>query len=138
MMRIAVALIMLAGVSHADPAILDAVNVERSTKGRVALVWNDQLAAAARAHALDMARKGYFSHTGASGSSVRDRVDSEGYRGCFWAENIAQGQKDVRAVMASWMGSRGHRQNILHRKARDIGVAKASQNTWVMVLAAPC
>ena len=40
--------------------------------------------------------------------------------------------------MASWMASRGHRQNILHRKARAVGVARVTGDRWVMVLSAPC
>lgn len=122
----------------ADPAALAAVNAERAERGRVALAWNAALEEAALAHAADMARRGYFSHTGANGSSVRSRVTRTGYDGCFWAENIAKGQRDVGAVLSAWMGSRGHRANILHRNAREVGLARAGQNIWVMVLAAPC
>lgn len=138
MMRLAFAIWVFGCAAQADQAALRMINAERTDQQRSALVWNGQLERAAQAHAQDMAAQSYFSHTGADGSSVRDRVTRTGYRGCFWAENIAQGQRDLASVMGAWMGSRGHRKNILHRKAREVGLARAAGNTWVMVLAAPC
>ena len=138
MMRLILLFILLSGAGFANPSLLSAINSERSDAGRPGLTWSTELEAAAGQHAEDMARHGYFSHTGRNGSGVRDRVEAQRYRGCFWAENIAKGQKDVDAVMASWMASRGHKQNILHRRAMNVGMARAKGNVWVMVLAAPC
>ncbi len=39
------------------------------------------------------------------------------------AENIAMGQQDSQQALASWMGSSGHRANILNPSHRRIGVA---------------
>lgn len=138
MMRVIVLLCLMAGMAHADATILAAVNAERAAKGRPTVAWNAKLEAAARAHAEDMAAQGYFSHTGRDGSEFTDRIKRAGYRACFWAENIAQGQRDIATVMAAWMDSRGHRRNILHRRAADVAVARAEGNIWVMVLGAPC
>ncbi|WP_299730147.1 CAP domain-containing protein [uncultured Tateyamaria sp.] len=130
--------VLMAAAVQADPAILAAVNAERASQGRAALVYDTRLEAAARAHGQDMAARGFFSHTGSDGSDIGDRLRRAGYAFCFGAENIAAGQRNLSDVMASWMGSRGHRKNILHRKARAVGVARAKGNRWVMVLAAPC
>lgn len=95
----------------------------------------------AAAHANDMMRNGYFSHTGQNGSKVRDRSRAQGYVGCFWAENIAYGDLTAAEVFQAWMDSRGHRRNMLHRRAVHYGLAKAGsgQNTfWVLVFGAPC
>lgn len=122
----------------ADPAAMQAVNALRAEKGRAALVHDTRLQAAAQGHADDMARRGYFSHSGRNGSTVGDRVRAMDYTWCFVAENIAQGQTSLAQVMAGWAASKGHYRNIIHRKARAFGLARGAGNTWVMVLAAPC
>lgn len=129
---------LIAGTAQADPNILAAINAERASKGRPAIDWNTKLEAAARGHAEDMAAKGYFDHKSLDGSEFTDRIAREGYRACFWAENIAQGQRDVAGVMKAWMNSRGHKRNILHRRAKEVAVARADGDIWVMVLGAPC
>ncbi|WP_299045627.1 CAP domain-containing protein [uncultured Tateyamaria sp.] len=121
-----------------DPVALSAVNAERAAQNRAPLVYDRSLEAAAEAHAQDMARSGFFSHTGSDGSDIGQRLTRAGYRYCFGAENIAAGQRSLTEVMAAWMGSRGHRRNILHRDAKAVGLAQAPGNIWVMVLAAPC
>ena len=129
---------LLAGAALADPAVLQAVNAERAQAGRAALVYDDRLEAVAGAHGQDMAQAGFFSHTGSDGSDIGDRLRRGGVSFCFAAENIAHGQRSLSAVMDGWMGSRGHRRNILDRRAAAVGVARAQGNRWVMVLAAPC
>ena len=130
--------VLMVASAQADPATLAAVNAARASGGRAALVYDMRLEAAARAHGQDMAARGFFSHTGSDGSDIGDRLRRAGYAFCFGAENIAAGQRSLGEVMASWMGSRGHRNNILDRKAQAVGVARAAGNRWVMVLAAPC
>ncbi|MEX0311249.1 MAG: CAP domain-containing protein [Tateyamaria sp.] len=132
------ALICWASASWADSTVLEAINQERSAQDRAPLVYDARLEMAARAHAEDMVRAGFFSHTGSDGSDLAQRLKRAGYAGCFGAENIAAGQRNLAEVMQSWMQSRGHRRNILHRKAQAVGVARADGNHWVMVLGAPC
>ena len=139
MMRYAIlAFVMTAAVAQADPVTLAAVNSARAAEGRGALVYDTRLEAAARAHGEDMVAQGFFSHTGSEGSDIAARLRRVGYPFCFGAENIAAGQHSLEAVMAGWMASRGHRRNILNRKAEAVGVARVTGNRWVMVLAAPC
>lgn len=40
-------------------------------------------------------------------------------------ENIAAGQPTAKAVMKAWMGSKGHRRNILNKRYRKIGLGLA-------------
>ena len=63
--------------------------------GRGPLVYDDRLEAAARAHGADMARIGFFSHTGSDGSDIGTRLHRAGYGWCFAAENIAMGQRSL-------------------------------------------
>jgi uncharacterized protein YkwD len=101
------------------------------------LVYSPALQAAAESHAEYLSRTGNFSHDGAGGSSVADRVRRAGLRSCLTAENIARGQPDVRSVIASWMSSPGHRANILNAQVTQYGMAQAG-SVWVLVLARPC
>lgn len=135
---LALGLILAATVAAADPTVLVAVNAERAAQSRAPLVYDATLEAAARTHAEDMARNGFFAHTGSDGADIGHRLNAVGYRYCFGAENIAAGQPTLTEVMAAWMGSRGHRRNILHPRAQAVGMARALGNIWVMVLAAPC
>ncbi|MEL6888135.1 MAG: CAP domain-containing protein [Pseudomonadota bacterium] len=137
-MRWVVVWVLLTGAALADPVTLQSVNAERARAGRAALIYDDRLEAVARAHGQDMAQAGFFSHTGSDGSDIGDRLRRGDVPFCFAAENIAQGQRSLSEVMRGWMGSRGHRRNILDRRAAAVGVARAPGNRWVMVLAAPC
>ncbi len=117
------------------------INTVRSDAGLRQIAPHPLLERAAQAHADDMLRNGYFSHTGRNGSKVRDRISAQGYRGCFWAENIAYGNLSAPVVFQRWMESRGHRRNMLHRRPAHFGLASAGsgQNTfWVLVFGAPC
>lgn len=113
----------------------------RAAEGLPALVAHPQLIRAAEAHARDMRRNSFFSHTGLNGSRVRDRVGAQGYDGCFWAENIAFGDIDEAEVFRRWMSSPGHRRNLLHARAAHYGLARAGsgqQTFWVLAFGAPC
>ncbi|MGH1330889.1 MAG: CAP domain-containing protein [Paracoccaceae bacterium] len=115
-----------------------AINAERARAGLNQLAHSGQLAAAAAAHASDMAANGYFSHTGKDGSSVGQRVKRAGYNSCLTAENIAWGQKSAGEVVASWMQSKGHRENNLRKGITHIGAAKSGGPTWVVVFGKSC
>ena len=69
-----------------------------------------------------MAAKDYFSHTSKDGRTFADRIRAAGYAGGTIGENIAAGQATASAVMRSWMGSSGHRANILNCSFTALGV----------------
>ena len=136
----ALAFLVALGVSHtalADPVATDALNAFRNSKGRSAVAYSDVLERAAQAHALDMARYGYFDHSGRDGSTIGDRLTAQGYGFCFAAENIARGQSSLKEVMQSWENSPGHLKNMTHRNVTEFALARANGNIWVMVLATP-
>lgn len=105
-----------------EQQVIDLTNAERQKAGCPALANNSKLGAAALGHSTDMATKGYFSHTGANGSSMRDRVEAQGYSWRSLAENIAAGYRTAQAVVTGWMNSSGHRANILNCDLTEIGV----------------
>lgn len=105
-----------------EQEVLTLVNSERASAGCPSLTANDKLVAAARGHSQDMADNDFFSHTGSNGSSPSDRIEAQGYNWSWWGENIAAGYSSPADVMAGWMNSPGHRDNILTCDFTEIGI----------------
>jgi uncharacterized protein YkwD len=97
-------------------------NEARSSSGLSPLACDDGLTRAARLHSKDMCDRDYFDHTSADGRSFTDRIDAQGVRYGSAGENIAWGQSTPAEVHDSWMGSSGHRANILGGSYRRIGI----------------
>jgi uncharacterized protein YkwD len=102
--------------------VVDLTNVERAAKGCPALTISPALSEAAEQHSRDMALNDLFSHAGSNGSSVADRLAEVGYSWSNYAENIAAGASSPEDVLNMWMGSPGHRDNILNCNLREIGI----------------
>jgi uncharacterized protein YkwD len=102
--------------------VVDLVNQERAKVGCSPLAMNTALNNAALGHSEDMARNDFFSHTGSDGSSPWDRMARAGYQWSRAGENIAAGYVSPEDVVKGWMGSDGHRTNILDCSFRDTGV----------------
>ncbi len=104
--------------AQSDPAqqVVQQVNAERAKQGLKPLRVDGELTRAARVRAGEIVQS--FSHTRPDGtpwSTVSDGV---------YGENIAMGQKTVDKVMAAWMTSQGHRENILRPGFGSIGVCR--------------
>lgn len=114
-------------VASYDDEVLRLVNVERQAQGGLPpLKGESHLHAAALRHSTDMAVNmvDYIDHVGTDGSTFDQRIREAGYVGyTALAENIAAGFSTPAAVMAGWMGSAGHRANILNPNLREIGVS---------------
>jgi uncharacterized protein YkwD len=122
----------LAGVAASTLCLL---NGERADRGLVALRVESDLQHAALGHAGDMVEHRFFSHTGLNGSQVVDRIRATGYLGgsAEWTvgENLAWGTGTLgtpRAIVTAWMGSAGHRDNILRDGYREIGLGIVAGN----------
>ncbi len=99
-----------------------------------ALIWNDQLAAAALRHAKDMQTNNFFNHKGSDGSQVDKRVTDAGYNWATVGENIAKGYNSLSSVMAGWKGSATHCKNLMSADYTEVGIANVG-DIWVQVLA---
>lgn len=95
-----------APVYEVEHRLLKAINAMREKYGLKALILDAQLHRTARQHCGWMANHFSMIH-----STFR----------C--AENIAEGQPDVDAVMAAWMNSSGHRANILNPNYTKVGLS---------------
>jgi uncharacterized protein YkwD len=108
--------------SH-ELAILRAVNQVRAAHGRRPLTLGPALHRAARAHSVDMVRRGYFDH----GAFVQ-RLRRFGVRARALGENLAYATEpgfSAAVVIQMWMTSPGHRTVLLDRSFSRIGVGVA-------------
>src|ERR1700675_317987 len=109
--------------------VLANVNLLRRQHGLAALRLSSKLAAAARAHSSEMAKRGYFSHDSASGASFDKRISRfytlGGKR--YWSvgENLLWSSPDVSASAAldMWLNSPEHKKILLTARWREIGLA---------------
>jgi len=97
---------------------------------------------AASRHARDMLKKKFFEHTGSDGSQPRDRVKRAGYQSRLTGENIALGPESAEEVVAGWLASPGHCENIMDARFQNIGVGiatgkKRGQIYWVQTFGQP-
>ena len=106
----------VAGTNLGDLAgqVAAQVNMEREKAGLGALRVDGELTRAARVRAREIVEQ--FSHTRPDGSAWST------VSGSAYGENIAMGQQTADKVMAAWMTSQGHRENILRPGFGSIGV----------------
>ncbi|QIP88240.1 CAP domain-containing protein [Streptomyces sp. Tu 2975] len=98
------------------------INAERDKAGCSRLTVDPQLEHAARVHADDMAAHDYYAHVGPDGRDGGKRMTSAGYNWSRWAENIHRGPTDPSTVVADWLRSPEHRENILDCRFKDMGL----------------
>jgi uncharacterized protein YkwD len=111
-----------------ETAVIGRINAIRRSRGLRPLRSNSRLAAAADFHSHDMARKGYFEHDSANGTAFWRRIErfypSRGFRSWTVGENLLWATDRYGAAFAvrEWMNSPPHRENILSRDWREIGI----------------
>jgi uncharacterized protein YkwD len=103
--------------------VLRLVNIERANVGVAPLVLDEALCNAANMRAIEMDCTGVFGHKRPNGNScfeVYDICNVEWRNAC--GENIAAGQATPEDVMKSWLGSSGHKANILSPEYTKMGL----------------
>jgi len=106
--------------SGPERRLLRAMNESRRAHGLPLLRVDATLQRAARAHSRDMIARGYFDH-GAFGT----RLSRFGVRGEVIGENLAaaSGRRALaRHIVRMWLGSPGHRANLLRPGFRRVGI----------------
>lgn len=122
------------------PPILLAVNAARQQHGLPPLSWDERLAAAAARHGQDLQVCGVLSHTGCDGSDLAARLRAADFPYRSGAENLAVCACDAAEAVRLWMGSSGHRANLLQPEATLMGAdrrtdaADPRREQWVLVL----
>jgi hypothetical protein len=105
--------------------LVDLTNHDRDLNNVSPLVVSDVLKEAAQMKANDMALKGYFSHKSPDGETPWHWFKKAGYEFDYAGENLAVNFFDSNFTHDAWMGSEGHRLNILNSNFTEIGVATA-------------
>jgi uncharacterized protein YkwD len=114
-------------------------NDARARNGLPPLASNPKLMEAARIHAEQMAQYQRMDHVivGAPYPTLQSRLQAARYAYSSAAENVAWNQADARSVVNGWMGSSGHRSNILDTYVTEMGAAMArdskGQPYWIQV-----
>ncbi|MBE2233374.1 MAG: LysM peptidoglycan-binding domain-containing protein [Anaerolinea sp.] len=123
--------------SDAARLIFDLMNQKRTANGLPALVWSDQLASAAQAHAEDCAQRGWGSHVGSDGARLRGRLARVGYYPSWTSENWANAINAESAFyMWYWEGPGGaHYDNIMswNYTQAGVGVARGGWGYYYLV-----
>jgi uncharacterized protein YkwD len=101
--------------------VLQITNKARASEGLAPLKNNAALNAAAQKHACDMVSNNFFDHKGRDGSNSMDRAKAHGFKACTAAENIAWGKFDGITVTQGFLGSPGHRANIMLGRLSHMG-----------------
>jgi hypothetical protein len=102
----------------------------RVEAGLLPLARSAALDRAARAHAQDMAARGYMEHEGPDGSTPRTRAAAEGYEtpaGSAWlvVETISARGDESEAALGWWLSDGVHRRVVLRTTWREMGVGFA-------------
>lgn len=118
-----------ASATAIEPAVLMSevvtmTNQQRLANGCDQLAVDRELTIASIRQSLYMARTGEFSHVWADGTTFVARSFAAGYRQPS-GENIAWGYRTAADVIAAWMASPSHRENILNCGAHSIGTGVA-------------
>ena len=114
--------------------IFNLLNNERQSRGLTRLGCDVTLSKIAQAHAEDMNRRNYFSHTTPEGKTLKDRLREGGSSYTYVGENVAYGQVSGGEVVRKWMNSPPHRENILRKEFTKMGIG-ASGKYYVLILA---
>lgn len=123
-------------VARYKERVLALINEQRAAYGLPALRRVASLDAAAQGYSDTMMRATaggpvYLSHTGPDGSTLDRRITAAGYVWFHIGENLAAGEKTPEQVVADWLSSPLHRENILSPSFRDIGLGLAvGPGTW--------
>ncbi len=105
----------------AEKQMVSDINSARSQAGLKPLTEDLLLRNVARAHAIDMVMKGYFSHNDLQGVTPSDRLTLAGAQFRVDGENLALAPTEDLA-MIGLMNSPEHRQNILDPAFNHVGV----------------
>jgi uncharacterized protein YkwD len=113
-------------------ALLCAIGAERGARGLAPVHESPQLTLAAQRHADDMVARAFFAHVSPGGMTLAERVRATGYltsrRTWELGEAIAWAQAPLdtaNQLVQAWLNSPPHREILLDRGFRDVGIGVA-------------
>jgi len=100
-------------------------NQERKAEGVPQLAQNPLLMRAAQLKAEDMAKESYYAHISPDGQTPMYWLDLVGYKYQYVGENLTANIYNEEQVVSAWMGSPGHKRNLLDAKFTQMGIGVA-------------
>lgn len=97
------------------------INQERASKGLPKLKINSELNNAASLKSKDMINRHYFEHF-AFNLTPWDFINMAGYDYLYAGENLAMDFSTTEGMVAAWMNSETHRNNILNPDYNEMGL----------------
>jgi cysteine-rich secretory family protein len=119
-------------MSPAEKRIWEELNHERVKNGLGPLAWNEQAAAAARAHTRLLVENADLSHQFPGEGSLLERLGATGARFTVAAENVAR-TGWIEDVHPALMGSPGHRANMLSPRYNAVGIGVMEEKGRIFV-----
>lgn len=126
--------------AEGEQEVLKLINAERKKLGMVELIWEEELAYAARYHSYDMATQNYFDHQSydrINGKLIKvgktfDRIRKFYSKTFVNSENIAAGSEEGKDTYRQWYNSKGHYDNMFNPSSKrcGIGVWYDSESTF--------
>jgi uncharacterized protein YkwD len=117
-------------ISGAEQALVDALNVDRTTRGLIPVRIDSRLMAIARTRSVDMATKHYFSHTQPDGRNVFTILSAQKITWYGAGEIIAWNnhptlEASVASANSQWLNSPGHKAIVVSTTYNYVGVGLA-------------
>lgn len=120
------------GCAPPDDVVLAALNALRARPQHCgsqlmpaapALGWQLQLAESSLRYAHELAARDRIAHVGPAGESLQQRLAEVGYPLWRAGENLAGGQQTLDEVLAAWLASPAHCENLMTPVFEDAGLA---------------
>ncbi|MHD0307542.1 CAP domain-containing protein [Rhodococcus erythropolis] len=99
--------------SKGQNSVESLVNAERTKAGKQPFTTSDTLRSSACAKADHMLSQDYWAHTSPDGVTPWTFIEKAGYRYTTAGENLAKSYPDDASLVAAWMNSPSHRENVL-------------------------
>jgi uncharacterized protein YkwD len=104
-------------------------NEQRQKNGLPPVIENSELNKAAEEKAKNMFAENYWAHYSPSGKSPWDFITGSGYQYSYAGENLARNFYTSEEAVNAWMASKmGHKENILNKNYKEIGMAVVEGN----------
>jgi uncharacterized protein YkwD len=116
-----VAALQNAQIAPEERSLLDLINAERAKLLLGPLQMDPQLVELARKKSKDLADHDVFSHESPTYGSPRDMLKASNVKFSFLGENLAGGA-GAAETLSLWMGSQGHKDNVLNPAFTHVGV----------------
>ena len=117
---------------NADQVLIK-TNEERAARDLKPLQINEKLNQAALAKAQDMFADQYWSHNSPDGDQPWDFIKDSGYVYKYAGENLARDFDNTREMIAAWMASPTHKENIVNPNFTQMGLAVLNGNLKVLI-----